>query len=74
METFGERLKELRTERGLSAKSLGKVLQIADSTIIRWENNKRGITNEYLVKLARYFDVSTDYLLGLEDEFGVKLR
>jgi len=67
METIGYRLRELRNEKELSAKALGKIMQVTDTTIIRWENNQRGIANEYLIKLAKFFEVTTDYLLGLTD-------
>ncbi len=67
MKVFGERLKELRTEKGLSIFELSKCLQISNATICRWENNTNDIKGEQLVILAKFFKVSTDYLLGLED-------
>ena len=67
MKSFAKRLKELRTERGLSSMALGKAIGVSDATIIRWENNQNDIKAEQLVKLAHFFEVSTDYLLGLED-------
>lgn len=67
MKIFGERLKELREEKGLSAKSLGKNIGVSDAAILNWENNINDIKGEYLVELAKFFGVSTDYLLGLED-------
>jgi transcriptional regulator with XRE-family HTH domain len=67
MKIFAERLKELRAEEGISAETLGKKLNISDTTIIRWENNQSNIKGEHLVRLAKFFNVSTDYLLGLED-------
>ena len=74
MNTIGDRLRALRNEKGLSAKAFGKIMNVSDVTIIYWENNQRGVANEYLIKLAQFFDVSTDYLLGLEDEFGAKIQ
>lgn len=67
MKVFGERLRALRTEAKLSAKQLAKNIQVSDAAIINWENNVNDIKGEYLVKLAQFFGVSTDYLLGLED-------
>lgn len=64
---FGQRLKELRTEKGLSLLALGKIIEISDATICRWENNQTDIVSENLIKLALFFEVSTDYLLGLEN-------
>lgn len=67
MKVFGERLRALRTETKLSAKQLAHAIQVSDAAIINWENNVNDIKGEYLVKLAQFFGVSTDYLLGLED-------
>lgn len=67
MKTFGERLRSLRNETKLSAKQLGMAIGVSDVAIINWENNVNDIKGEYLVRLAKYFSVSTDYLLGLED-------
>lgn len=67
METFGNRLKELRLEKKLSLAGLSKEIKISDATISRWENNLNDIKGEELIVLARFFGVSTDYLLGLED-------
>ena len=67
METFGQRLRMLRSEENISAKTLGKAIGVSDVAIINWENNVNDIKGEYLIRLAKYFGVSTDYLLGLED-------
>jgi transcriptional regulator with XRE-family HTH domain len=67
MKSFGARLKELRTEKGLSTLALGKAIGVSDSAICNWENNINDIKSEYLIRIAKYFDVTTDYLLGLED-------
>ncbi len=67
MKVFCERLKELRLEENLSAKQLGKILEVSDSTIVRWENEDRIPSIEQLKKIAIYFKVSADYLIGLED-------
>ena len=67
MKVFGERLRELRQEKGLSAKALSLIIDVSDAAIINWENNVNDIKGEYLARLAQYFGVTTDYLLGLED-------
>lgn len=67
MKIFAERLKELRLENGLSAKQLGDKIGVADSTIVRWENEKIVPTIVYLKELALLFNVSADYLIGLEN-------
>ena len=67
LKVFSERLKELRAEKGLSAKSLGKEAGLSDASIIDWENAKRIPSAESILKLAIYFKVSTDYFYGLSD-------
>jgi len=50
-----------------STLALGKIIGVSDTTICAWENNKHDIKGEQLVALAKYFSVTTDYLLGLEE-------
>ncbi|MCL2556024.1 MAG: helix-turn-helix domain-containing protein [Firmicutes bacterium] len=68
MKNFAERLKELRKEKGLSKLAMAKSLQISDAAIGRWERGERTINAELLIKLADFFDVSVDYLLGRTDD------
>lgn len=64
---FCERLKELRQEKNLSYRQLGKNTGFSDTAIRRWENGIQIPNIETLIAFAKYFNVSTDYLLGLED-------
>ncbi len=66
MEVFCTKLKELREEKQLSCKQLGKILGVSDASISRWENGKRLPTIDVLYNIAIYFNVSADYLIGLE--------
>ena len=65
--TIGERIDYVRRKKGLSQKDLGKAVDVEDKTIKRYENNKSNIPIDMLKKIAEVLDVSTDYLLGLED-------
>lgn len=67
MNKFSERLKELRTEKDLSIQELSKVTKIGVASICRWENQQSDVKGSQLIILARFFDVSIDYLMGLED-------
>ena len=67
MNKFAERLKELREEKGLSLKQLSKETGISDVAIGRWERKVRIPNIEALIVIAKYFNVSADYLLGLTD-------
>ena len=64
---FSERLKELREEKELSKQQLAKAIGVSDVAISRWENNLRVPNIINLVNIAKYFDVSADYLIGLSD-------
>ena len=67
MKIFAERLRELRIEKKLSMKELAKALNTTDAAVSNWENNINDPKITYLKDIAVYFDVTTDYLLGLED-------
>ena len=67
MEKFIERLKELRKEKGLSQDQLSKATGLSQSAIACWETGQRIPNAQAVVILARYFEVSTDYLLGEKD-------
>lgn len=63
---IGERIKELRKEKGISQLTLAKAVGVDKRAIIFWEQQINEPKATYIVNLAKYFDVSTDYLLGLE--------
>lgn len=67
MKEFAERLKDLRLEKGMSQRQLAKLLNISHTSIERWENETRVPNAEAVVMLAKFFSVTTDYLLGLTD-------
>ena len=64
---FPKRLKELRTEKDISQEELGSMLNLSKSTISLYESGKRESDFNTLNKIAQYFNVSTDYLLGNSD-------
>ena len=72
MQIFIERLRELRTEKGMSQKELARLLNTTNSSVCDWERGRSEPNLDTVAQLARYFDVSADYLLGLEDESGAK--
>ena len=64
---FAERLKELRLEKDLKQAELAKEVDISLSIISMYENGLRKPGMDAIIALSNYFNVSTDYLLGLED-------
>ena len=67
MSIFAQRLRELRQEKGLSMKQLAKELNTTDAAVSNWENEINEPKIFYLKAIAQYFNVSADYLLGLEN-------
>ena len=67
LKEFAERLKELRLSRKIGQNELASKLKISNASISYWENAKQEPSASALFKLAIFFDVSIDYLCGLED-------
>ena len=67
MNKFPERLKKLREEKGLSQSELAKAIDCSQVAISRWERGLQIPNIDTAIIFAKYFGVSTDYLLGLED-------
>lgn len=66
---FGDRLKELRKEKSLSQEQLGEILNISRRVIGYYETNERFPKDEdTLKKIADFFDVTIDYLVGRTDK------
>lgn len=68
MKLFKDRLKETRVNRGLTQRELAKLLNIAPSTLANYEVGKREPDFVTLCKIADFFQISIDYLLGRTDE------
>ena len=64
---FQNRLKELRTAKGVSQKDLGVAIGATYSAVSYWEKGINEPKISHVIALCKYFDVSADYLLGLED-------
>ena len=65
------RLKELREERNLTQWDVANGIQTSQRNIGRWEKGEVLPSSEFIVKLADFFQVSADYLLGRSDDLGV---
>ena len=64
---LGARIRELRKEFGLSQVDLAQRMEVTKQTISNWENENIQPSVDMLVGLANVFNVTTDYLLGLDD-------
>ena len=72
---LGLRIKELRTQKGLSQKQLATILDLKTSTIVSaYEMGDRAPSLKTLIRMANFFNVSTDYLLGVAPQTPVNLE
>ena len=65
------RIFELRKERGLSQREAAKSFGVSQGTFNNWENSNTQPSIEQLISIARFFEVSVDYLIGNADDVGV---
>lgn len=64
---FGDRLKELRIERGITQEEVGKVVNTSKMAVSHWEKGHSEPSIAQLILLTEYFGVSADYLIGKND-------
>lgn len=67
MKQFAERLRHLRTFKGLTLAQMAELLETTKTTLSRYENGKRIPDADFIVKAALYFKVSADYLLCISN-------
>lgn len=71
MVNMGNKLKSLRTEKKLTQKQVADMIGLAISAVSSYESGTRYPSYDVLVKLARIFHVSTDYLLGMTNKRNI---
>ena len=62
-----KRIRDLREDKDLYQKDLAKVLNVSQAQYSRIENGENEITLDSLIRLAKFYNTSTDYILGLTD-------
>ena len=67
MSKFSENLKMLRLEKNIGQVELATKLGVSKGIISLWENGKREPTLTYIIKISTFFDVTSDFLIGLEN-------
>lgn len=72
MDIFQQRLKDLRKSKNYTQKELARKLQTTDDSIFSWEKGRSQPPIDTIRKICIEFKISADYLLGLEDDNGVK--
>lgn len=73
MRLLGERIAELRNQRGWTQAQLAKKLSVSSKTIKNWENDVSDPSATYIVGIAHLFAVSSDLILGLTNAPSIKL-
>ena len=68
MSSFSDKLKQLRKAKGVTQKAVAEQLGILEQSYQKYEYGKHEPNHEMTVKLADFFEVSTDYLLGRSDK------
>ena len=62
-----KRIRDLREDRDLTQKEMAKILNCSQQVYSNYELGQRDIPTDVLIQLAFFFDVSTDYILGISD-------
>lgn len=70
---FGNRIKTLRLSYNLSQVQLAEQLSVSKQTVSNWENGYIQPSIDILIRIATFFSVSTDYLLGLDDKSYIEV-
>lgn len=64
---YTQRLKELREYHAISQKEVAAILGISQQHYSMYENGKRVMNAEQIIKICKHYNISADYLLGLTD-------
>ena len=72
--TLAERIKLLREQKDITQSSLAKSLGISRSGVNAWEMGLSTPSTQYIVELAKSFNVSTDYLLGMDETSTLSVK
>ncbi|QXE18275.1 helix-turn-helix domain-containing protein [Clostridium sp. 001] len=72
--TLGTRIRNLREEKSISQLELAKILNIGNTTLSQYESDKRVPSDTVKKKIAEYFGISLDYLMGLTDTKEPKIN
>lgn len=68
MGIFYKRIRDMREDNDKTQQDIANIINVGLTTYRRWETGERTIPTNYLVTLALYYQVSTDYLLGLTND------
>ena len=61
---YSQRIRDLREDKDLTQEAVSKLLKTSQSYYAQYENRKRPLPTEHLITLCKFYDVSSDYILG----------
>lgn len=64
---FGQRIKEIRQDKNLNQRDFAKLINVTQGALCRWERGENTPSIEILYQIANILNVSSDYLIGLEN-------
>ncbi len=67
MNVISKRIKEIRNENNLTQEEFGKILGVSQDNVSLWEKGKSAPGAFQIIAISKYFKVSADYILGLQD-------
>ncbi len=67
MDSIANRIKEIRKENHLSQSDFGKILSVSQDNVSLWETGKSFPSVQHVILIAKTFNISTDYILGVSD-------
>ncbi len=65
---YRQKFKQLRTDRDLTQQQIAEICNVSDATVGHWENLKREMNIDSIVKLCRFYNISPEYIFGFTDE------
>ncbi|MDY6368071.1 MAG: helix-turn-helix transcriptional regulator [Clostridia bacterium] len=65
---MAKRIRALRNEKGVDQNTMAKDINVSNASISYWETAKQIPSAEVIYKMAKYFDVSADYILGIKED------
>ncbi len=71
---FKDRIRDLRSKSGLSGEEFGKLFGVSRNTVSVWERGRNHPNNDVLLRIADYFNVSLDYLMGRTDVKNIAIE
>ncbi|MCL2862099.1 MAG: helix-turn-helix domain-containing protein [Firmicutes bacterium] len=70
MNSFKDRIKELRIEKNYTQLDIAQAVQVSESTYANWEQGRREPNIDGIIRLCNFFGVTAGYLIGLENFYG----